>query len=180
MKSILIAATAVALGGAAAPVETITLHPGESITLRIDNGAPFVEARSPAAPMKKFEIYALWRAETEDVPPGVKVAPPGFIVQGEGPPPPPAPSDQRVRITMRLVPGVNSGLRDNTALFISDGYGSALRYHAVMTANGNSAATDVCTVAPHLVGLEHWSYPIERLDLSDLRLEQYNGSIECG
>jgi hypothetical protein len=80
---------------------------------------------------------------------------------------------------MRQVLGVKGGSPDNTALFLSNGYGSAVRYHAVMRSKDRSAATDVCDVAPHLLGLEHWPYSIDQLDLSDVRFIEWNGAIQC-
>jgi hypothetical protein len=35
--------------------------------------------------------------------------------------------------------------------------------------NGRRQHTDVCVVLPHLPSYEHWSFPIERLELSDFR-----------
>jgi hypothetical protein len=82
-------------------------------------------------------------------------------------------------ITMRQVAAIKPGSPENTALFITNGYGSTFRYQAAMSADGRSAPTDVCDVAPHMLGLEHWPYPLERLELSDLSLEQSNGTVEC-
>ena len=176
----LVAAAAVVGQIALAPAgRTVVLHPGQSIVVRIDNGMATVEQSSAAEPMTKYEVYTLWRAESEEVPPGVKVVPPGYLVEGEGPPSPPHPSGNLIEITMRQGPGLKPGSRPNTALFITNGYASALRYSAAMIAGGRSTSTDVCSVAPHLFGLEHWPYPIDELDLSDLRLEPSDGTTRC-
>jgi hypothetical protein len=180
MKFAFAAILVVALSASQAVAQAIPLHPGETVTIRIDNGQAVVARTTQAAPMSKFEAYALWRAETTDVPPGVKVMPPGFIIQGEGPPNPPRPDGDLVQLTMRRVPGLKPGSPDNTALFISNGYGSTLRYRAVMRANGRSVSTDVCDVAPNRPGLEHWPYVIDQLDLSALQLLPENGQIQCG
>jgi hypothetical protein len=157
----------------------ILLQPGETITVRFDNGQAAVERIGPAQPMSKYEVYIVWRAATEDVPPGVRVMPPALLKEGEGPPNPPHPSDGRLQITMRRVPSVKQGSPDNTVLFFSNGYNSTFRYHAVMRSGDRSAATDVCDVPSHMLGLEHWPYVIDQLDLSDFRLVESNGAVQC-
>lgn len=170
----------VTLCASPATAQTIAIHPGEALVVRFDHGAAVVEQRGPAAPITRYEVYALWRAETQDVPAGAKVVPPGFLEEGEGPPNPPHPSGDTLQITMRRVPGVKQGSADNTALFLSNGYASGVRYLALMRSGERFAPTDVCDLAPHLLGLEHWPYEIDELDLSDLRLIGWSGSIQCG
>ena len=58
-------------------------------------------------------------------------------------------------------------------LTLLNGYPSAFSYRAVMHGNGRAAPTDVCQVMPEKGGNEHWPYPIEQLDLSELRLEAW-------
>jgi hypothetical protein len=179
VNTIFITAAAAFLSTPAAISQTIALHPAETVVVRLGNDGPIVESRGPAMAITKFEAYTLWRAETQTVVPGVKVAPPGSIFEGEGAPSPPKPAPDRLRITMRLVPGLSPGSPEQTALFIENGYASALRYRALMVGHGQSAPTDVCDVAPHLLGLENWPYALDELDLSDLALEQWSGAIQC-
>lgn len=157
----------------------VSLHPGETITVRFIGDQPRVEQSGPAGPMSKYDIYALWRAETQEIPPGSKVVPPTFIEKGEGPPDPTRPVPSVIQLTMRRVPGLTADSPQNTALVISNGYGSTFAYRATMVRDGHPKPTDVCEVPPSFPGLEHWPYPIDQLDLSDLRLEQTNGQINC-
>jgi len=179
MKFISIAVAAAALGSFPAGAQTISLHPGESVTVRFGNGTPTMERSGTAEPMSKYEIYAVWRAETLEVPAGVKVVPPMFIMEGEGPPDAPRPTGNLLQLTMRRVPGPTPGSPDHTVLFLANGYDSMVRYQAVMNANSRSAPTDVCEAAPHLIGLEHWPYVIDQLQLSDLHLEEWTGAMRC-
>ena len=178
MNFILIAGAA-ALSASSVGAQTISLHPGETVTLRLVNGAAVVEQRGAAKPMTNFEIYTLWRAETQDIPPGAEAVPPTFVMNGEGPPNPPHPSGNTIQLTMRRVPGINDASSYNTALFILNGYDSALRYRAVMRSGDRSARTDVCDVSPHMLGLEEWPYSVADLDLSDLRLIEWSGTVQC-
>jgi hypothetical protein len=162
-----------------AAAQTISVHPGETVTVRFENGNAVVEKMRQAELITKYEIYELWRAETQNLPPGARFVPPGFVTEGEGPPSPPRPSGDTLQITMRRVPAIKPGSPDNAALFLSNGYGSTLRYRAVMRSGGQSVATDVCDVPPHLLGLEHWPYPIDQLDLTDFRLVETNGTMQC-
>jgi hypothetical protein len=178
MKTILIA-LALALCASSAGAQTLSLHPGETITVRFEGAKALIERSAAAEPISKYEIYALWRAETQQVPPGVKVVPPRFIMEGEGPPDPPHPADDRLQLTMRRVPGPKPGSPDGTVLYIANGYASIFGYRALMSAHGRSTETDVCQVPPHLLGLEYWPYVIEQLDLSDLRLEPSADALRC-
>jgi hypothetical protein len=180
MKNILVALAVLSLSASPAGAQSLSLHPGETVTVRLEGVKTIVERSGPAEPISNYEIYALWRAETQQVPPGVRVVPPGLIMQGEGPPDPPHPTDNRLQLTMRRVPGAKPGWADGTVLFIANGYGSLFAYRAMMSAKGRAAATDVCEVPPNLLGLEYWPYAIEQLDLSDLRLEPPINAIRCG
>ena len=179
MRALLSAFVATALTATPAIAQTFSLHPGETVTIRFDDGQPVIEATGQAAPITEYEAYAIWRAEAQDVPPGASTVPPGFLSKGEGPPNPPSPIDDRLRITMRLVPSDHPGAAEDSVLFLSNGYGSAVKYRAVMGAGTRSSPTDVCDVAPHLLGLEHWPYALDRLDLSDLRLVEWSGAVSC-
>jgi hypothetical protein len=180
MKFIAGGLAAIALSASIAAGQGIALRPGETLTLHIENGRPVVEQTGTPQPMSNYEMYIARRAQAQAVPPGVKVMPPGFAVAGEGPPDPPHPSGDRLQITMRRIPAIKPGWPDNTILLIENGYASKLAYRAVMHINGRSAATDVCDVPPHLLGLEHWPYVIDELDISELRLLPDNGQLQCG
>ncbi|NUQ18340.1 MAG: hypothetical protein HOP95_07790 [Sphingomonas sp.] len=159
--------------------QIISLHPGETVTIRFVDDQPQIEQTEPAQPMSKYDLYVLWRAETQDIPAETKVMPPAFITKDEGPSDSTRPVPSLIQLTMRRVPGPTAESPQNTALFISNGYGSTFAYHAVMSRDGRPKPTDVCEVPPKFPGLEQWPYPIDQLDLSDLRLVQTNGQIDC-
>jgi hypothetical protein len=180
MKIIATAVAAACLIPSAVCAQALSLHPDETVTLRFNNQKVVVERIDPAKPMDKFEIYAVWRAQNELVPPGAKTVPPQFIANGEGPPNPPQPSGNELKVTMRSVPGLQPGSRENTVLMIENGYGSALRYRATMYSGSKSAVTDVCDAAPHRLALEHWPFPIDKLEIADLQLIDFKDGIQCG
>lgn len=53
------ATLAVALSSSQATAQGISLHPGETVTVRIENGQAVVGQTSPAGPMSRFEAYML-------------------------------------------------------------------------------------------------------------------------
>ena len=179
MKLIIAAATLLAFTGAPADAQTIALHAGETVTIRVLDGNPIVESTAPAAAITAYESYALRRAQTQDIPPGVKIIAPTFLHDGEGPPDPPRPQPGHIGLTMRRVTAVEPGMPDNTELFIQNGYGSEFAYRAQLTRSGNSRPTDVCTVPANFLGLEHWPFVIDELKLSDLRLEPPKDTVSC-
>jgi hypothetical protein len=180
MGNISFAAAAFALISVPALSQTISLHAGESVTLRVDNGRTLVERTGMAEPMTKFEAYALWRAETQDIPPGARTMPPSFILKGEGPPDPPQPAANRITLTMRKVPGLEPGSAEKTALFLQNGYDSDFGYRAVLNRNGRSEPTDVCDVPAHFPGLEYWPYSVDEIEISKLHLDPADGQMQCG
>jgi hypothetical protein len=180
MKSLAAAAFSAVMMASAAGAQALSLYPGKTINVRFGNDKAIVERVSPAEPMNKYETYLLLRAEGQMAPPGAKVMPPQFATEGEGPAGPPRPSGDELRITMLRVPDADVRSREITVLFFENGYGSALRYHAEMHSGDRSAVTDVCDVAPHTFGVEYWPYPLDKLDISDVKLVSFNGQIQCG
>ena len=176
MRSIAFAAALAALATPAAS-QTVSMHAGETLVIKFDGGRAVVERIAAAEPMTKYEAYVLWRAEMEAIPPGVKTMPPAFVHEGEGPPDRPSITSGRLQLTMRRVPGPE---HEGTALFLVNGYSSASRYRAVMNAaDRGSAPTDVCAVPAQFPGLEYWPFVIDQIDLSDLRLEPSDGTVQC-
>lgn len=157
----------------------IPLHHGETATFRFENGQAILEQRGPAEPMSKFDAYVAWRAQNEQVPPGVKVMPPSFIMKGEAVPEPPSLTPDRVQFTLRAIPGADATSRNGSVLIVRNGYSLKVSYHAVMHANGNARPTEVCEIAPNHPGLEYWPYAIDELEISDLQLESADGQINC-
>jgi hypothetical protein len=170
MRNILLAAAAAVAASAAAPAEApsgVSIASGEEMLVRIaQDGAVTVERRGAAGPMSAADSYALAELVGTPVPEGAKTMPPQLVLKGQAPksvPPPP----HGLRVSLRDVAGKTP---HDTLLMISNGYGDALRYQAVMRRGDRSAPTDVCLVMPGKPGYEHWPFPIERLDLTALRL----------
>ena len=161
-----------------AVAQSVVLRPGEKVIVRIRDGQAIVQQRGPAAPMTKYDLYTAWRAETQEVPPGVKMVPPQFITDGEGPPEPLKPILGQVELTFRQVPGVK-GPASQTALMIANGYNLKLRYRAVIRRNNRSVATDVCEILPTLRGIEHWPYMLDEIEISDIGLDSSVGEVRC-
>ena len=171
--------TAIPVASVTTPQRAISLHPGETAMFRFENGQAVLEQRGPAEPMSKFDAYVAWRAQNEQVPPGVKVMPPSFIMKGEAVPEPPSLLPDRVQLTFRAIPGPDPTSRNASVLVLENGYSLKVSYHAVMHANGNARPTEVCEIAPSHPGLEYWPYPLDELEISDLQLEPADGQINC-
>lgn len=157
--------------------ETVSIRPGETITLQLMRGEFALVDRREADPISSFEARLTEGFAREVAPPGATVLPPVPIYNSPVPPPPIRP--EQVRITFRQVPG-RSILDLHSLLTIQNGYDRSFRFRAVMQSGSKSAPTDVCEVFPGKYGLEHWPYRIERLELSALRLEaERKGYARC-
>jgi hypothetical protein len=164
-----IVATAAALGLAAGPAraaDTISLRPGEAVTVVIDDGGrASVEEGGAARPMSD-EDKAMVRDLLVNHPEafGPRAA---IITAGEGKP---VPSVSRGEVHFSFM---TFGEGNDRLLIVENGYGRGLRYRAIMHRNGRAEPTDVCIVIPERRSYEHWSYPIERIDLSAIALVPY-------
>jgi hypothetical protein len=157
----LLAAPAAAQQGSA----PISLVPGETVTVMVDDGERAnVTARGPAPPLNAFqrELVRAYHDGAYDQ----AIGPVSVPVRGSdtvAQPPPVARGE--IRITFLALDGGRVSW-----LTIENGYGRALSYRAVMHRDARSARTDVCQVRPGLRGFEWWPHPIARLELSQLRL----------
>jgi len=62
--------------------------------------------------------------------------------------------------------------RPDMILFVENGYGQAISYHAAFSDSllGASVATSICPVPPGKVGVEHWPHSFRYLRISDLTM----------
>jgi ABC-type amino acid transport substrate-binding protein len=170
--SVLLAAAASAAPG------SLFIKTGESIVVRVGaDGAMSVESRAAAPTLSGFEQSALaqMQAALAQVPPDAKTLP-AMPILGPKDTKVPDIRPNSVRLTFRAVAGGSEAM-----LWIENGYDGAFRYRAVMHRGERSAPTDVCQVMPKKPGAEHWPFQIERLELSEARLEPWQDGqgIRC-
>lgn len=157
------AAFAAAFAVIAAPsaAQEIALAPEEAVILRLEgDDASFERGRAEWTP----HDIAVARHLSGQTPPEAPV-PSASPVPGGISPSPPAPIQPgAVRLRFLSIAGQHS------MLIVENGYDRALVYRAHMTQGGETRPTDVCLVTPRQRGFEHWPHPIERIQLSELRL----------
>ena len=142
-------------------IPAISLVPGESVTVRLDDSGRAGAPERGRAEWTRFDVYAaqhLSRLPVPDAP--VPEGTPFGAPESLSPEPIPE-SEIRVRFLT---------IADRHAmLVVENGQGRALAYRARMTLNGRSRHTDVCVVLPLLPSYEHWPHLIERIELTDFR-----------
>ena len=169
-----------ALMASVGQAQSVALRPGQTATLHFTNGRAVLETVQSAAPVSKFEAYAIWHAQNEQVPPNFKgVLPPTFLGPVDGVPEKPTPVIGKIQLTFRIVPAVAPGMPEHSILFIGNGVFSKFNYRASLRRNGRASPTDVCEVPPNLMGLEHWPYPVDEIEVSDLALTPMTEGIVC-
>jgi hypothetical protein len=182
MRIFAVLVAALLLSAAADNRQPILIHPGETISIELRGTTAVVLERRPAPPMDAYTAALLpkMQIESERAPTNAGVLPPTPVMPDDVPAEPPKARPHIVQITFRRVPGLRPGSEDHSLLTLLNGYDSAFRYRAVMHGNGRTVQTDVCEIMPGKGGNEHWPYPIEQLDLSDLRLEAWQeGQLRC-
>ena len=147
---------------------TVSLAPGESVTVAIDDGGRVHEtARGPAPRLSPFEAAAVWNLTNGVY--GNAIGPISAPIQvGEDGVPEPQPIAPGV-VAIKLV----SLGADSTLLVVENGYARGLAYRATMHVSGRARPTDVCEVMPGRFSFEHWPEPIARIDLSRLHLVRW-------
>lgn len=176
---ILLGLTLMPATATAQPSKTVTLGRGDSIVVRIAaNGTLKAEAPTAAPPMSEFEAAAL--AQMQTTPLTDSQVQPAIPLNG-GATERLAMKPGQVRIRLRAVAPSADQPKGGMMLSIENGYDGALRYRAVLRNGDRSQPTDVCIVMPHKFGFEHWPYPFERIELSDLSIISWHegDSVTC-
>ncbi|MEA3061198.1 MAG: hypothetical protein QOJ94_979 [Sphingomonadales bacterium] len=166
-----------ALAAAQAP-RSVTIGRGDSIVVHVaPDGTLWAAAPTAAPPINGFEASAL--AQMQATPLADSQVQPAIPVQ-HGPDAPPIKAGQ-VRIILRTVAPSVDYPKGEMLLSLENGYDGALRYRAVLRSGDRSMPTDVCIVIPHRFGFEHWPFPFERIELSDLQVVPWHAgdSVSC-
>jgi hypothetical protein len=146
---------------AAQDIPAMSLAPGEAVTVRFDDGGRVGAPERSRAAWSRFDLVAARQLAGMTPPDAPMTEGMPIASTGEAQPDPIPPNEVRVRAL--------SIAGQHTLLVVENGQGRALAYRARMTVRGQAHPTDVCIVLPHLPSYEHWSFPIERLELSDFR-----------
>jgi hypothetical protein len=145
-----------------AAAQTVKIATGEQIEVTVSDGAAAVTSRGKAPPSP----WEMWMGGEFDAGKHAEASgtnPKAGTNDGVGPnAPTPAPDRLRIRLTATA--------KGNALLVIENGYAEGMIYRARMTSGGRSAPTDVCIVLPGLVGIEHWPFPLDAIELSEIRL----------
>lgn len=152
-----------------------TVQSGHEVTLTIAaDGTVSASDRGTVTP-NKFETWAgaLFASGKMDDAAGANARPMSDGEEGSPPTPTAPPDAVSVRFTATA--------QGQSLLVLANGYDRGMRYHAKLRRNGKSETTDVCIVMPQKTGLEHWPYPIDAIELTDIRLVpwQPEDGISC-
>src|SRR4051794_40691286 len=143
--------------------EPVTLAPEQAITLRLDeSGATVAREDAGRASWGPFEL-AVARQFSGLPPP--KGAAPAIGIPSDGSLPP-APPVQRDRLRLRFM----SIAGQHSILILENGYERATVFRARIIRGSEARPTDVCLVMPMRFGFEHWPYPLDRIEISDIHL----------
>src|SRR3954447_9173682 len=156
-----------ALAAAQAP-RTVTVGRGDSIIVHVaPDGTLWAAAPTSAPALSNFEAAALAQMRATALTDS-QVQPPIPLDHGSSTTPVIKPG--QVRITLRALAPSAANPKGEMLLSLENGYDGALQYRALLRNGDRSMPTDVCIVMPHKFGFEHWPYPFERVELSDLRI----------
>jgi hypothetical protein len=150
----------------AAQAQSVTIARGEAVTLSLDEAGTTTREieRKPDPQASAFETAASakFTAGAFDGATGANGQAMTDAQMGAA-----APRAQPNTIALHFLRTLG---KDQSLLVITNGYDRGMVYRATMRVKGQSRATDVCLVMPGKIGLEHWPFPIEALNLSDMKL----------
>jgi hypothetical protein len=141
---------------------SVTLQVGDAATFRLapDGAATLAEQRG-SAEWTAYDVAVARHLSGLPIPErAVPFASP--LGRDVAPQEPPIEPDM-VRVKFLSIAGQHS------LLVIENGYDRAIAYRARMFRGDQARPTDVCFVIPHKHGFEHWSFVIDRLEISDMR-----------
>lgn len=165
-NAIWIPAAAMMMAAAPAAAQTVTLAPGEGVSVTSPGPAP-VATRTKAS-LSPFEAAVVRQFEANLFPDAMGAN--SATVSGDGLPEPEPIAPGRFVAKFMAIGGGRA-----TLLVLENGYDQAIAYRARITVKGKSTPTDVCTVLPGKRGFENWPYAIEKIELSAIALEKYDG-----
>jgi hypothetical protein len=67
----------------------------------------------------------------------------------------------------------------HTVLVIENGFPRSFLYRARIGRGSKSVVTDVCQVIPNKRGYEHWPYPIDWIEITDIHPVECTGKLSC-
>ena len=158
----LLAAAFAFAAAAPAAAQTITLAPEEAVTLREDGKGALAVAARGRAEWTPFDLAVARNFERGLYDRGI--GPNSVSTEVPGLPEAPAIVPGQVRLRFMLIAGRHA------ELLLENGYDRALVYRARITVAGQTRPTDVCVVLPSNRSSEHWPEAIQRIDLTDFEL----------
>lgn len=165
-KLIWIPAVVMMVAAVPAAAQTVTLAPGEGATVTSPGPAP-VTTRMKAS-LTPFEAAVVKQFEANLFPDAMGAN--SATVSADGLPEPEPIAPDRFVAKFLAVGGGKA-----TLLVLENGYDQAIAYRARITVKGKITPTDVCTVLPGKRGFENWPYAIEKIELTAITLEKYDG-----
>ena len=152
---------------AAAAAAPVALAPGQQTTLTV-TGDTIVATPPVVGSLARYERLSAERSANEGCTAENCGANAETVRKGDLPIARPVPVKDTVRITFAKVNG-------GSTLAFDNGFGKIMTYRAEITVRGRTSTTDVCQVVPGLSGIEHWPYPIDRIELSAIRFDDWDG-----
>ena len=169
---LLLPASVAATPAPAQKTESVTLAPGQTISLSVDvDGGISVLDRTHDAALTDFDRATLGILLRGDYASATGPNAREFRSNEPGIPAAPAITPGRIKASFLQI-----GDGSQTLLIMENGYDRGLLYRARITSNGRSAPTDVCIVIPRGRGHEHWPFAIDQIEISSLRLEAWDES----
>ena len=147
----------------------ITLKAGSTFSIGLNSSGGLDTKSGAAAPLQPYDLEFIRRLITEH---SDAKGPNGAIISLQQQAPQVEPSHLR----FSFVP-TDDGRQ--TVLVIENGFPRSFLYRARIGRGSKSIVTDVCQVIPNKRGYEHWPYPIDWIEITDIHPVEWTGKLRC-
>lgn len=148
-------------------IPPIKLPVGSTFSIGLDATGKLDVKGGRAGPLSSFDVESL-NDLVENHPDAM--GPNGAVVHSDKPPP--QIESGHIRFTF-------ASFGKDTVLVIENGFPRSFMYRARIGRGSQSAVTDVCQIMPSKRGYEHWPYPIDWIEITDIRPVEWTGALRC-
>ena len=147
----------------------IILKAGSTFSIGLNSSGGLDTKSGAAAPLQPYDLEFIRRLITEH---SDATGQNGAIISLQQQAPQVEPSHLR----FSFVP-IDDGRQ--TVLVIENGFPRSFLYRARIGRGSKSVVTDVCQIIPNKRGYEHWPYPIDWIEITDIHPVEWTGKLRC-
>jgi hypothetical protein len=167
MRRVCLLLVVLMLTAADAPLPPVRILMGSSFLVGLDSAGKLDFKGEAAAPLTAGDFSGLQQLLSN---PAAAMGPNSVLLHGENAPP------MTAHFRFSFVP-FDGGKQ--SVLIIENGFPRSFMYKARVGRGSRSMVTDVCELLPNHRSYEHWPYPLDWIDISDIQPVKDAAAVRC-